>query len=128
MNEAQHYDYAKTRYEELGVDVPAALDRLSALPLSVHCWQADDVGGFETPGAELSGGGIQVTGSYPGKARTLEELRADLQTVFSLIPGRHRLALHASYGDFGGRKVERDQLWISTPPSSPTHWPKAVSP
>jgi L-rhamnose isomerase len=110
MNEAQQYDYAKMQYEELGVDVPEALDRLAALPLSVHCWQADDVGGFESPDAELSGGGIQVTGSYPGKARTLEELRADLQTVFSLIPGRHRLALHASYGDFGGRKVERDQV------------------
>jgi L-rhamnose isomerase len=104
------FSVASGRYRELDVDVQDALDRLAAIPLSIHCWQADDVGGFETPDAELSGGGIQVTGNYPGKARTLEELRSDLRTVFSLLPGRHRLALHASYGDFGGKKVDRDQV------------------
>jgi len=105
-----YFSNACKRYQELGVDVELALDRLVTLPLSVHCWQADDVGGFEKVAAELSGGGIQVTGNYPGKARTLEELRADLRTVFSLLPGNHRLALHASYGDFGGKEVDRDQV------------------
>lgn len=104
------FSIASERYQELDVDVHGALDRLAAIPLSIHCWQADDVGGFETPDAELSGGGIQVTGNYPGKARTLKELRADLRTVFSLLPGRHRLALHASYGEFSGKKVDRDQI------------------
>jgi len=110
MSDRNIYSIAEKRYQELGVDVQNALKRLAALPLSIHCWQADDVGGFETPNAELSGGGIQVTGNYPGKARTLAEIRADLQTVFSLLPGNHRLALHASYGNFAGKKVDRDQV------------------
>jgi len=110
MSDQKSYSIAGERYQELGVDVQRALRELSALPLSIHCWQADDVGGFEAPNAELSGGGIQVTGNYPGKARTMEEIRADLQTVFSLLPGHHRLALHASYGDFAGKKVDRDQV------------------
>ena len=88
----------------------AALQKLAATPLSLHCWQGDDVGGFETAGAELSGGGIQATGNYTGKARTLDELRQDLQTALALIPGEHRLNLHACYADLGGKKVERNAL------------------
>jgi len=101
---------AEDRYKALGVDVQQALQTLNSISLSVHCWQADDVGGFETPDAELSGGGIQVTGNYPGKARSLEELRRDFEQVFVLIPGTHRLSLHASYGEFGGTKVDRDEM------------------
>jgi L-rhamnose isomerase len=104
------YELARERYAGLGVDTDAALTRLRGVSLSLHCWQGDDVGGFERPGAELSGGGIQVTGSYPGKARTVDELRSDLHQAFSLIPGRHRLNLHAMYGEFGGQTVERDEI------------------
>src|SRR5688572_1814928 len=100
------YHLAKERYAELGVDTEAVLGKLSAVPISLQCWQGDDVGGFEFAGAELSSGGIQATGNYPGKARRLEELRADLDQVFALLPGKHRLNLHAIYGDFGGKKVE----------------------
>ena len=80
-------EYAREQYEEIGVDVDAALNELRKIALSIHCWQGDDVGGFETPGAELSGGGIQVTGNYPGKARNVEELRLDLEKLYSLLPG-----------------------------------------
>src|ERR1700722_3404919 len=104
------YSSAKQVYADLGVDTDAALQTLTGTPLSLHCWQGDDVGGFETAGAELSGGGIQATGNYPGKARTLEELRRDLETAFSLLPGKHRLNLHACYADLGGKKVERNAL------------------
>ncbi len=105
----QAYQLARERYEALGVDVAAALDRLAGIAVSVHCWQGDDVGGFEGTGAVL-GGGIAVTGNYPGKARTPDELRADLEQAYALIPGRHRLNLHASYGEFGGRAVDRDAV------------------
>ncbi len=105
----QAYRLATERYAALGVDAGAALERLAAIAVSVHCWQGDDVGGFEGTGEALSGG-IAVTGNYPGKARTPEELRADLETAYALIPGRHRLNLHASYGEFGGRRVDRDQV------------------
>ncbi len=105
----QAYQLARERYEEVGVDVAAALDRLAGIAVSVHCWQGDDVGGFEGNGAVL-GGGIAVTGNYPGKARTPDELRADLEQAYALIPGRHRLNLHASYGEFGGRAVDRDAV------------------
>jgi len=104
------YQIAKERYAELGVDVAGALKTLAGVSISLHCWQGDDVAGFETPDAVLSGGGIQVTGKYPGKARNLDELRSDLRVAFSLIPGKNRLNLHAKYGDFGGVKVERDQI------------------
>jgi L-rhamnose isomerase len=104
------YDLARERYAELGVDTEGALGVLSAVPLSVHVWHGDDVGGFEKPDASLSGGGILVTGAHPGRARTLDELRADLHQAFSLIPGRHRVNLHAMYGDFGGTLVERDRI------------------
>jgi L-rhamnose isomerase len=91
------------------VDVDRALERLAGISLSLHCWQGDDVGGFEYSGEAL-GGGIAATGNYPGKARTADELRRDLNLAYRLIPGRHRLNLHAMYAETGGRKVERNQL------------------
>jgi len=103
------YALAKERYAELGVDTDRALERLKAIPVSLHCWQGDDVGGFENTGQAI-GGGLAVTGNYPGKARTPDELRADLDAALSLIPGRHRLNLHASYAETGGKPVERDAL------------------
>src|SRR3954469_13194914 len=103
------HNAARERYAALGVDVERALKTLGTISLSLHCWQGDDVGGFESPGGEL-GGGIAATGNYPGKARTADELRRDLDRVYSLIPGRHRLSLHAIYAETGGKKVERDQL------------------
>ncbi|MAG14085.1 MAG: L-rhamnose isomerase [Spirochaetales bacterium] len=106
----QKYQEAAERYLTLGVDVDKALRVLRGIPLSVHCWQGDDVGGFETPDAELGGGGIQVTGNYPGRARSIDELRADLEKLYSILPGAHRLALHASYGEFGGKRIERDEI------------------
>ncbi|HUP02424.1 MAG TPA: L-rhamnose isomerase [Bryobacteraceae bacterium] len=104
------YRLARERFADLGVDTEAALANLAAIPVSLHCWQGDDVGGFETPGAQLSGGGIQTTGNYPGKARNLAELRGDLEMALRLIPGNHRLSLHASYLDNGGRFVDRDRI------------------
>jgi L-rhamnose isomerase len=103
------YAYARERYAALGVDTEAALETLRGLSVSLHCWQGDDVGGFESDQG-LTGGGIQATGNYPGKARNAGELRADLERALSLIPGRHRLNLHAIYAETHGRKVERDQL------------------
>jgi L-rhamnose isomerase len=104
------YQFAKDKYAELGINTEKAIETLSKIPISLHCWQGDDVGGFEKPNAELSGGGIQVTGNYPGKARTIAELQADAHKAFSLIPGKHRFNLHAIYGDFGGNLVDRDQI------------------
>lgn len=104
------YRLARERYGDIGVDTERALSRLERVSLSLHCWQGDDVGGFERPDAHLAGGGIQVTGGHPGRARTVEELRSDLDKAFSLIPGRHRLNLHAIYGEFGGRRVDRDEI------------------
>jgi L-rhamnose isomerase len=104
------YETARDRYGELGVDTEKALSILEGLPLSLHCWQGDDVGGFETKGGVLTGGGIQATGNYPGKARGPEELRMDADKAFSLIPGPHRFNLHASYGEFGGGNVDRDAI------------------
>ena len=103
------YALAKERYASLGVDPDAALARLAQIPFSLHCWQGDDVGGFEGSGEALSGG-IATTGNYPGRARSAEELRADLDKAYSLIPGTHRLNLHALYAETGGRKVERNHL------------------
>ena len=110
MNAA--YKSAKEKYSAVGVDADTALSRLKKISLSVHCWQADDVGGFEHENAELEGGGIQVTGNYPGKSRTLEELKQDFEKVYSLVPGTHRLSLHASYGDMSGASVDRDEIGI----------------
>jgi L-rhamnose isomerase len=103
------YEIAKERYAELGVNADAALKRLAEVSVSLHCWQGDDVGGFERFGTGL-GGGLATTGNYPGKARTPDELRADAEKALSLIPGTHRFNLHASYGEFGGRMVDRDQI------------------
>lgn len=105
----QAYSLAQEQYASLGVDVAAALRRLAQVAVSLHCWQGDDVGGFESSGEQL-GGGLAVTGNYPGKARTPDELRADLDRALSLIPGTHRLNLHASYAELGGRRVERNEL------------------
>jgi len=102
------YEQAKQRYAELEVDTETAMEQLSATAISLHCWQGDDVGGFESDEG-LSGGGIMATGAYPGKARTADELRADLEKTLSLIPGKHRLNLHAMYGETKG-KVERNEL------------------
>jgi L-rhamnose isomerase len=102
---AKAYELARQQYGELGVDTEKAMEMLSRVSLSLHCWQGDDVGGFEKPAAVLSGGGIQVTGNYPGKARTIDELRSDLKKAYSLIPGSHRLNLHAMYGQFGGKTL-----------------------
>ena len=103
----QAYDLAKERYAALGVDVEAAMAKLVGIPISLHCWQGDDVIGFEDPDRGLSGG-IMATGNYPGKARTAVELRADLDKAYSLIPGTHRLNLHAIYGDADGAKLDRN--------------------
>lgn len=103
------YELARERYAQCGVDTDRALERLAGVAVSLHCWQGDDVGGFENT-AGLSGGGIQATGNYPGKARTADELRADLDKAYSLLPGKHRLNLHAIYAETGGKKVERDAL------------------
>ncbi|MBM3832631.1 MAG: L-rhamnose isomerase [Verrucomicrobia bacterium] len=101
--------FVRDRYGELGVDVNEALRRLAAIRVSLHCWQGDDVGGFEASGSAL-GGGLAVTGNYPGKARTPQELRADLEQALALIPGRHRVSLHAMYGEFDGKRVDRDEV------------------
>ncbi len=103
------YALAQEQYAELGVDVERALERLAQIKISLHCWQGDDVGGFE-PDARPLDGGLAVTGNYPGKARTADELRSDLEAALSLIPGRHRLNLHASYAETGSAVVERDAL------------------
>lgn len=103
------YAIARERYAALGVDTDAALDTLRTLPVSLHCWQADDVTGFEQLGEALSGG-IQATGNYPGKARNIEELRADILCARSFIPGTHRLNLHEIYGEFGSERVDRDAV------------------
>jgi L-rhamnose isomerase len=100
---------ARERYAALGVDVEKAIKRLKSIPISLHCWQGDDVGGFEQQGDAI-GGGLAVTGNYPGRARTPDELRADLDQALALIPGSHRLNLHAFYGEFGGKKVDRDGI------------------
>src|SRR5215470_10624408 len=107
-NLEQSFALAKERYAALGVDVDRALERLARIPISLHCWQGDDVGGFEGNGEEI-GGGLAVTGNYPGKARTADELRRDADKALSLIPGTHRFNLHASYLE-AGRKVERDEI------------------
>ncbi len=108
-NIEQAFQLASQRYAALGVDVDRAMAALGRIPLSLHCWQGDDVGGFESAGGEL-GGGLAATGNYPGKARNADELRRDLDLAFSLIPGTHRLNLHAIYAETAGRKVERTDL------------------
>jgi len=106
------YQIAKEQYAEIGIDTDRVLDQLDDIVISLHCWQTDDVGGFEKEGAELGGGGIQATGNYPGKARTITQMRDDLDKVMSLLPGKQRLSLHAIYGEFEGKKVDRDQIEV----------------
>ncbi len=106
------YNLARERYARVGVNTDRALVQLARIPISIHCWQGDDVGGFENSGDAL-GGGLAVTGNYPGKARTPDELRADFEHAVSLIPGRHRLNLHACYAEMSGRKVGRDELSVA---------------
>lgn len=105
------YEVAKERYAEIGVDTEKVLKQLQDFHLSLHCWQADDVAGFEVQTGSLSGG-IQSTGNYPGKARNIDELRADILEAKSLIPGNHRLNLHEIYGDFKGKVVDRDEVTV----------------
>ncbi len=105
------YSLAREQYAPFHVDTEAALARLATIPVSMHCWQGDDVAGFENSGLGLDGG-VAVTGNYPGKARNIDELRADIDKTFSLIPGKHRLALHASYADPAAPKADRNALAI----------------
>lgn len=134
------YAEAKARYAAIGVDTEAAIARLKTVPISLHCWQGDDVRGFDTDPTKPLTGGIQTTGNYPGRARTPEELMADIDKVLSLCPGTKKINLHASYAIFDEENpwVDRDRLepkhfkngWISarqegwaqtlTPPFSPT--------
>ena len=103
------YELSRQRYSDMGVDTEKAMSRLEKIAISLHCWQGDDVGGFENSDG-LSGGGIMATGNYPGKARTADELRADADKAFSLIPGKHRFNLHSIYAETKGKKVERNEL------------------
>lgn len=112
------YDEAKAKYLKQGIDVDKAIETLKNIPISIHCWQGDDVTGFENVGGALTGG-IQTTGNYPGKARTPDELMADFEKAISLIPGKKRINLHASYAIFDGEKVDRDEL-------KPEHFKKWV--
>ena len=105
------YELAKARYAEIGIDTEKVIQQLQDFHLSMHCWQADDVAGFEVQAGALSGG-IQSTGNYPGKARNIDELRADILKAKSLIPGTHRLNLHEIYGDFKGKVVDRDEVTV----------------
>ncbi len=109
MNLKQKYDLAKVEYEKLGINVDEVLRKLSEVKISIHCWQGDDVSGFEVNEQELSGG-IAATGNYPGKATTPEELRSDLDKALSLIPGNHKINLHAIYAETNGKFVGRDEL------------------
>jgi len=109
-----NYSLALDSYQQYGVDTETAIRKLSTVPISLHCWQGDDIGGFENPEGKITGGGILATGNYPGKASTLEELRDDLEKALSLIPGKHRLNLHACYADFsGGKTIERNKVDIA---------------
>jgi L-rhamnose isomerase len=105
------YELAKERYARLGVHTDQALDQLRRISISIHCWQGDDVGGFEHAGQNL-GGGMLATGNYPGKARTPQELRTDFEKALSLIPGKHRFNLHSSYAEAAGKRVDRDALTV----------------
>jgi L-rhamnose isomerase len=104
------YQQARERYAEMGVDADRALATAAKIPIALQCWQGDDVIGFERIGSATSSGGIQVTGGFPGRARTIGELQADIAKAVSLLPGKHRVNLHAMYGEFGGKSVDRDQI------------------
>ena len=129
----QAWELAKQRFAAVGIDVEEALRQLDRLPVSMHCWQGDNVSGFENPEGSLTGG-IQATGNYPGKARNASELRTDLEQAMRLIPGPKRLNLHAIYleSDTQSRAIRSNQstsktglngrkpissVWILTPPA-----------
>ncbi|SHN18189.1 L-rhamnose isomerase [Gracilibacillus kekensis] len=109
MSVQDNFKRAKEQYEKWGVSIEEAFEQLKRVPISIHCWQGDDIGGFEVNQQELSGG-IDVTGNYPGKATTPEQLRSDLEKALSLIPGKHKINLHAIYAETEGEVVDRDQL------------------
>jgi L-rhamnose isomerase len=104
------FDYAKEKYSRYEVDVENSIKQVIETTISIHCWQGDDVSGFENTQKGLSGGGILATGSYPGKARDIQELRSDLEYVLKLVPGKHKISLHAMYGDFKDDHVDRDEV------------------
>lgn len=106
------YEVAKEQYAAIGIDTDKAIARMKDVVISLHCWQTDDVGGFEKADSKLGGGGIQVTGNYLGKPRSIAEMRQDLEKVMSILPGKQRLNLHAIYGEFGGQLVDRDQIEV----------------
>ena len=103
------YEIAKERYAQIGIDVDKAIDKLQKISISIQCWQADDVTGFENQ-TNIGGGGIQATGNYPGRARSIDELRKDIEKVLTLVGGKHRLSLHEIYGDFGSKVVDRNEV------------------
>lgn len=104
------YKLAKEQYAALGIDTDQVIAEMDKINISLHCWQTDDVGGFEKADSVLGGGGIQATGNFPGKSKTIEQMRSDLDKVMSLLPGKQRLNLHAIYGEFGGKAVDRDKI------------------
>ena len=104
------YKEAQKKYAKIGIDTEKAIKDLGKIAISLHCWQGDDVGGFETTGG--ASGGIQTTGNYPGKARTPQELMKDLEFALALIPGKHRVNLHACYGIHKGKVDDRDKLSV----------------
>lgn len=104
------YRLARAAYAGFGVDTEAAIKKTLSIPISLHCWQADDVRGLETPKGPIDSGGIMATGGYPGRARNGDEMRTDFDQVLKLLPGRHRLSLHAFYAETGGQPVDRDEL------------------
>ena len=106
----QMYALAKEQYADAGIDTDKVVEQMQNIPISLHCWQTDDGGGLEYEGAELSGGGIQATGNFPGKATNMAEVRQDLEKVYALLPGNHRLNLHSIYGDFSKGLVERNKF------------------
>ncbi|GAF02099.1 L-rhamnose isomerase [Saccharicrinis fermentans] len=108
---AKAYEIAKEQYATLGVDTDAVLKKINEIKISLHCWQTDDVSGSENPDGPLSGG-IQATGNYPGKARNVTEVMADLEKVMSMLPGKQRVNVHALYGDFSKGKVDRDRISV----------------
>ena len=105
------YELAKEQYAALGVDTEAVLNKINEIKISLHCWQTDDVSGTENPDGQLSGG-IQATGNYPGKARNVTEIMADLEKVMSLLPGKQRVNVHALYGDFSDGAADRDAIEV----------------
>ena len=119
------YESAKELYAKFGIDTEEALRKLSNITVSVHCWQGDDVGGFD--GDDAPSGGIQTTGNYPGKARNPEELMADIDKAFSLIPGKKKLNLHACYAIFDGNRADRDALRPSISQSGSSLQKKEIS-